>query len=119
MKGLLGDAWDMVSGTFGGLLQTDPALKERRATEAKELYDSRADSPFFQMFGWGEGNNERTEDFSFGNIGKDIGELYRGGATAVTNPAETTKAVSDLAFGGVLNLSPIGGLLGEVGKDQR
>jgi len=119
MKGLLGDAWDMVSGAWGGLLQTDPDLKARRDQEAKELYDRRAQSPFFQMFGWGEGNNERTEDFSFGNIGKDIGELYRGGATAVTNPAETTKAVSDLAFGGVLNLSPIGGLLGEVGKDQR
>ena len=39
MKGLLGDAWDMVSGTFGGLLQIDPALKDRRAREAKELYE--------------------------------------------------------------------------------
>ena len=72
MKGLLGDAWDMVSGTFGGLLQIDPALKDRRAREAKELYELRAQSPFFQMLGWGEGNNERTEEFSVGNIGKTL-----------------------------------------------
>ena len=125
MKGLLSDGWDGFKNVTGGLFDAirtvDPELQAQRDREAQELYNARADSPFFQAFGWGEGNNERTEDFSFGNVAKDIGELYRGGATAVTNPKQTSNAVADLAFGGVLTLTPVGdmGVMQGVGQDQR
>jgi hypothetical protein len=125
MKGLLSDGWDgfkdLTGGLFDAIRTVDPELQAQRDREAQELYNARADSPFFQAFGWGEGNNERTEDFSFGNVAKDIGELYRGGATAVTNPKQTSNAVADLAFGGVLTLTPVGdmGVMQGVGQDQR
>ena len=70
MKGLLSDGWDGFKNVTGGLFDAirtvDPELQAQRDREAQELYNARADSPFFQAFGWGEGNNERTEDFSFG-----------------------------------------------------
>lgn len=125
MTGLLSEGWegfkDLTGGLFDAIRTTDPELKAQRDREAKALYDERAKSEFFQAFGWGEGNDERTEDFSFGNISKDIGELYRGGATAVTNPKDTSNAVADLAFGGVLTLTPVGnmGIMEGVGQDQR
>jgi len=119
MSGLLSDIWEGAKETFGGLLDVDPELQARRDAEAKALYDARAESPFFQMLGWGEGNDER-EGNALQNLLPSIGGMYRDSAQAITNPAVTTEAVSNLVAGGVLNLTPVGDMLGEdVGKAQR
>ena len=52
MTGLLDSLWNETKEVFGGLLKVDPELQASRDAEAKALYDSRAQSPFFQMLGW-------------------------------------------------------------------
>ena len=119
MSGLLSDIWEGAKETFGGLLDVDPELQARRDAEAKALYDARAESPFFQMLGWGEGNDER-EGNALQNLLPSIGGMYRDSAQAITNPAVTAEGITNLVAGGVLNLTPVGDMLGEdVGKAQR
>jgi len=120
MSGLLSDIWEGSKEFFGGLLDVDPELQARRDAEAKALYDSRAESPFFQMLGWGEGNDERSSTNPIVNFLPNVGSIYRDTATMATNPAVSAEAVSNLVAGGVLNLTPVGSLLGEdVGQAQR
>jgi len=120
LDNLLGNAWEGVSEFFTGLLDVDPELQARRDADAKELYDLRAESPFFQFFGWGDGNDERSDTDWIANFPKNVGAMYRDTATMATNPAPTTEALSSLAAGGALNLTPLGDMLGEnVGVEQR
>ena len=120
MTGLLDSLWNETKEVFGGLLKVDPELQARRDAEAKALYDSRAQSPFFQMLGWGEGNDERSDTNVAKNFLPNVGAIYRDTATMATNPAPTTEAISNLVAGGVLNFTYLGGLLGEdVGVEQR
>lgn len=110
---------DSLSGMWRGLLDVDPELQARRDAEAKALYDARAESPFFQMFGWGEGNDDR-EGNALQNFLPSLGGMYRDTAQAIRNPAPTTEAITNLVAGGVLNLTPVGDMLGEdVGQAQR
>ena len=119
VDGLLSNTWSGVSKFFTGLLDVDPALQARRDAEAKALDEERAKSPFFQMLGWGEGNDEREGNW-LQNLPESIGGMYRDGAFMATNPGPSTEAIGSLVAGGVLNLTPMGGLLDEgVGTEQR
>ena len=119
MSGLLSDLWEDSKEFFGGLLDVDPELQARRDAEAKALYDARAESPFFQALGWGEGNDDR-EGNALQNFLPSIGGMYRDSAQAITNPAVTAEGITNLVAGGVLNLTPVGDMLGEdVGEAQR
>jgi len=119
LNGLLSNAWGGVSKFFTGLLDVDPELQARRDAEAEALYAERAESPFFQTFGWGEGNDERSGNW-LQNLPESIGQMYRDGSFMATNPGPSTEAIGSLLAGGVLNLTPVGGLLGEdIGVEQR
>ena len=120
LDGLLSNAWDGVSKFFTGLLDVDPELQARRDTKAEEVYDERAKSPFFQALGWGEDNDERSDTNWIKNIAPNLGAMYRDGSFMATNPGPSTEAISSLVAGGVLNLTPVGGLLSEdIGVEQR
>ena len=119
MTGLLDSLWSNTKEIFGGLLDVDPELQARRDAEAKALYDQRAQSPFFQMLGWGS-DDVRSDTNVVANFLPNVGAIYRDTATMATNPAVTTEAISNLVAGGVLNLTPVGGLISEdVGVAQR
>jgi|AOAMet1_04_M0_20_1038515.scaffolds.fasta_scaffold03390_2 hypothetical protein len=119
LDGLLSNAWGGVSKFFTGILDVDPELQARRDARDAEIYESRAQSPFFQALGWGEGNDERSGNW-LQNLPESIGQMYRDGAYMATNPGPSTEAIASLLAGGVLNLTPVGGLLSEdVGVEQR
>ena len=119
VDGLLSNTWSGVSKFFTGLLDVDPELQTRRDERDEKIYDERAKSPIFQAFGWGEGNDERSGNW-LQNLPESIGGMYRDGAFMATNPGPSTEAIGSLVAGGVLNLTPMGGLLDEgVGTEQR
>ena len=107
LNGLLSNAWGGVSKFFTGLLDVDPELQARRDAEAEALYAERAESPFFQTFGWGEGNDERSGNW-LQNLPESIGQMYRDGSFMATNPGPSTEAIGSLLAGGVLNLTTAG-----------
>jgi len=130
VDGLLGTAKETTGSTLGGiwdfLTTVDPerrasieanqeALKQRRLTP-----DEWGNTPNAWLYNSKFSDDPNKLSRFFKNIVPNTAALYTETSDMLQIPQDVIKPVGELVAGGVLNLSPIGGLLSEdVGVEQR